>query len=89
MAEEGSISEEREAASEEAASPHLPMIDRLWRLLEARVQAAITDRLVTFHDHLVSTGQLTAPVVRVEYSEAANRTRSDPALRLVETPQSD
>jgi len=37
------------------------MIDWIFRRLEPRIQAAITDRIVTFYEALVERGQIAAP----------------------------
>ena len=41
-------------------SIHHP-IDWLWRLFESRVETAITNRIVTFHEALIDRGQISAP----------------------------
>lgn len=57
----------------------------LYKLLEPRIEAAITDRLVAYHEGLIERGQISDsdPRSRVVYSSEAYNEQSKPSLRLV------
>jgi hypothetical protein len=54
------------------------MLEWAWRRLEPRIQALITDRIVTFHNALVERGQIAPPPVILPHADCsrAEYTRS-------------